>query len=361
MMDIKTHYAYWKKISFPFRFEAGTSRGLLHKKDSWFIVLAKRIDQQPQYVGECSIIEGLSRDNSELIEHQLDKITQLLNAQQTIHYTDYNDFPSIQFALDALALQLSNQQSNILFNTTFIEQEYPLPINGLIWMGSLAKMEEQIHQKIAQGFSCIKMKVGAIDWKAELDLLKMIRHNYSAKSLSLRVDANGSFSPADVNSKLEALAKLDIHSIEQPLSVGHTQDYKELCKQAILPIALDEELIHNDPHKAQLLTEIMPQYIILKPSLLGGFTKSNEWIHIAQKLGIGWWITSALESNIGLNAIAQWTAQVCNEHNNTLPQGLGTGGLYTINMDSPLSVQNGYLQYLSSKSWDLSLLANHSK
>jgi len=203
-------------------------------------------------------------------------------------------------------------------------------------------MSEQIKAKIEEGFSCIKMKIGAIDFQSEIEILKSIRNNYSKNEIELRVDANGAFEMNDVMGKLDLLASLQIHSIEQPIKAGQYDEMKALCANTPIPIALDEELIglNNKKEKEHLLSYIKPQYIILKPSIIGGFRGSDEWIYAAEKENIGWWITSALESNVGLDAIAQYTFT----KNNSLPQGLGTGQLFTNNSDSPLYIEKGQLR-----------------
>jgi L-alanine-DL-glutamate epimerase-like enolase superfamily enzyme len=220
-------------------------------------------------------------------------------------------------------------------------------------MGEKQFMKDQIKEKLKMGFSCIKMKIGAIDFDAEIDLLKSIRKEFSAQEIELRVDANGAFSPKDALEKLKRLSALEIHSIEQPIKQGQIQEMAKLCSKTPLPIALDEELIgvFSSEEKKKIITEINPQYIILKPSLIGGFAGSKEWIKFAEENNSGWWITSALESNIGLNAIAQFTYTL----QNNLPQGLGTGGLFTNNFTSPLEVENGTLQYNSGLNWDFNL------
>src|SRR5690554_6642181 len=237
----------------------------------------------------------------------------------------------------------------ILFPSAFTKGEESIPINGLVWMGNPEFMKEQIDEKMVQGFNCIKLKIGAIDFDKELELIRYIRSHFSPELMEIRVDANGGFDKSDTLDKLSQLSELKIHSIEQPIKQNQYDSMADLCKDTPLPIALDEELIgvtnYND--KENLLQKIKPQYIILKPSLVGGFKGTQEWIEIAEKLNIGWWITSALESNIGLNAIAQWTFTL----NNPMPQGLGTGSLYTNNIDSPLIVQNGHLWYKNNLDW----------
>ena len=253
-----------------------------------------------------------------------------------------HNYPSILFGFETALLHFQ-KQSFALWNTPFSRGEAGIPINGLIWMGSYKEMTEQVKTKIEAGFRCIKLKIGAIDFEEELKILRMIRQQFSAQDIELRVDANGAFSPTDAMDKLNRLAELDLHSIEQPIRSGQWEEMARLTTSTPLPIALDEELIGcNDPQeKKKLLSMIHPQYIILKPSLHGGIHGGNEWIQEAEKQHIGWWITSALESNIGLNAIAQW----CATFKNPLPQGLGTGALFTDNIDMPLEVRKDSLWY----------------
>jgi len=240
-----------------------------------------------------------------------------------------------------------------LFYSEFTKGKQSIPINGLVWMGDKEFMKRQIKEKLAAGFSCIKMKIGAIDFETEIDLLKSIRKEFSATEIELRVDANGGFTPKNALEKLKRLSELEIHSIEQPIKQGQFEEMAMLCEKTPLPIALDEELIgvFSIERKRKIIQTIQPQFIILKPSLVGGFKGSEEWIELANSHNIAWWITSALESNVGLNAIAQWTFTL----NNTMPQGLGTGGLYTNNFDSPLEIQKGSLHYNNSKKWNFNL------
>ena len=256
------------------------------------------------------------------------------------------NYPSILFGLET-ALRQYQANSTALWDTPFSRSEVGIPINGLIWMGSYKEMIEQVEAKIKAGFRCIKLKIGAIDFEEELNILRIIRQHFTAKEIELRVDANGAFSPVDAMDKLKQLAELDLHSIEQPIRAGQWEEMARLTSSTPLPIALDEELIGcNQPEKkAELLTAIQPQYIILKPSLHGGIQGGEEWIKEAEKRQIGWWITSALESNIGLNAIAQW----CATFKNPLPQGLGTGALFTDNIDMPLEIRQDCLWYNRSQ------------
>lgn len=240
-----------------------------------------------------------------------------------------------------------------LFPSKFTKSQASIPINGLIWMGDKAFMKQQIQDKLSAGFQCIKMKIGAIDFETELELLKTIRNEFSSEVIELRVDANGAFTPKNALEKLKRLSDYQLHSIEQPIKQGQLLEMAKLCEETPLPIALDEELIgvFSVAKRKKMLQTIKPQYIILKPSLIGGIHNSNNWILLAKQQKIGWWITSALESNIGLNAIAQYTYT----KQNPLPQGLGTGGLFTNNFDAPLQVKNGTLHYNKTLNWNFNL------
>ena len=250
-------------------------------------------------------------------------------------------------------LSLQSKNPFELFPSLFTKGKAAISINGLIWMGSENAMIKQIKTKIKAGFRCIKIKIGAIDFEKEIRILKFIRQQYKNEKISIRLDANGAFSTTDVLEKLYRLAKFDIHSIEQPIAPKQWKAMKELCKKSPIPIALDEELIEN-PNKKELLEKICPQYIILKPSLLGGFKATKEWIKMAEKHKIKWWITSALESNIGLNAITQWTFSF----SPSIPQGLGTGNLYTNNFQSPLFVKKNTINYTPDIKWNFNLFVD---
>lgn len=322
--------------TFHFKRPSGTSRGILTEKHSWFIYAQDDKNESITGVGECSIIEGLSPDFTSIEEYET-KLDELCS-NPTI---DLTEWPSIQFGLEVAKLDLQNGGKGIIFDNDFASGNKQIPINGLVWMGSFDFMKEQIDQKLMDGFTTIKMKIGAIDFEQELTLLKSIRDRYSANDLTLRVDANGAFSPQEAMTKLERLASLDIHSIEQPIKAGQWEAMHNLCKETPLPIALDEELIaiNSVEKKRLLISTIEPQFIILKPSLHGGISGTKEWIDIADANKIPWWMTSALESNVGLNAICQFAA----EFENDLPQGLGTGSLYTDNIPSSLKVKKGYI------------------
>ena len=340
--------AKYSKKTFQFKRPSGTSRGVLTEKHAWFLEVSKTEAPNIIGIGECSVIPGLSPDfdSFEKYEAKLDALCQDLSL-------DLTNWPSIKFGLETALLDLQNGGKGVIFDNEFTQGKLQIPINGLIWMGDPQFMQDQIEEKLKAGFTTIKMKIGAIDFDSEIELLKSIRKRYSKNEITLRVDANGAFTPQEALSKLALLSELNIHSIEQPVKAGQWSVMKQLCSETKLPIALDEELIgiHSKAEKQQLLMEINPQYIILKPSLVGGFGGSEQWITIAEDLNIKWWITSALESNVGLNAIAQWTYTL----NNTMPQGLGTGSLFTNNFTSPLTVKNGTLQHDINKNWNFNL------
>lgn len=322
-----------------FKQPAGTSRGVYTTRRVWYLHLTS--DSQPgrEGIGECAPLPNLSCDDLPHYEQLLSSLCQEA-AQSGIDYERLRPYPSILFGLET-AFRHFERGTASLWDTPFSRGEQGIPINGLIWMGSYTHMLSQIEAKMQAGFRCIKLKIGAIHFEEELSLLKMIRRHFSAKEIELRVDANGAFSPAEALEKLQRLSELDLHSIEQPIRAGQWDSMARLSQLSPLPIALDEELIgvHSTSRKKELLETIHPQYIILKPSLHGGLWGSQEWIAAASQLGIGWWITSALESNIGLNAIAQWCATL----HNPLPQGLGTGALFTDNIPMPLEVRGDEL------------------
>ena len=343
--------ATFKKYLLNFKNPSGTSRGVLRTKETYFLFLE---EAGAWGVGECGLFRGLSFDDVPEFEEKCTWVSNNINLGKVELLKQLQNFPSIQFGVEQAFLSFRSQNSFHLFESSFLNHQEPISINGLVWMGDKEFMHQQIEDKLNDGFSCIKMKIGAIDFDTEIALLKSIRQRYSKESIELRVDANGAFSPQEALSKLDVLSKLDLHSIEQPIKQGQIEEMKRLCNNTPLPIALDEELIGivDVTKKAELLQTIQPQFIILKPSLVGGFAGSSEWISIAEKNNIGWWVTSALESNIGLNAIAQWTAMLHNE----MPQGLGTGSLFTNNIESPLEVNNGGLFYKSSIKWNTNLI-----
>jgi o-succinylbenzoate synthase len=340
--------ATYQPYKLQFKQPSGTSRGVLTKKETWFIIIN---DDAKQGIGECGVFRGLSIDDRPDFEDKLKWACENISKGLDSLLSALVEFPSIQFGLEMAFLSLKSEDKFTLFPSKFTQGKDVIPINGLVWMGDKQFMAQQIKAKIKSGFTCIKMKIGAIDFKTEIVLLQSIRKEFSINDIELRVDANGAFLPSEALEKLNILSKLDIHSIEQPIKQGQFEAMARLCEQTPLPIALDEELIgvFSITEKEKLLQIINPQYIILKPSLIGGFKGSQEWIETAENQNIKWWITSALESNVGLNAIAQWTYILGNK----LPQGLGTGSLFTNNFLSPLRVENGTLRYEQKQMWDL--------
>lgn len=340
-------------IKYPLAFKrpSGTSRGVLTSKDGWFLKVYESSHPSVFGLGEISIIPGLSIDSPDLIENQLSWLTENINEPYETLLDELDKFPAIKMGVEMAFLDLKNGGERIWFRSPIIKQNTPIRINGLIWMGEPEFMLQQIEEKLNQGFSCLKMKIGAINFESEIRILESIRNKYDEHELEIRVDANGAFAPSEALTKLERLSELDIHSIEQPIQQGLLEEMRELCSKTPLPIALDEELIgiQTTDKKRLLLEEINPQYIILKPSLLGGFNATYEWIQLAGEMSIPWWITSALESNVGLAAIAQFTSQFYNP----LPQGLGTGQLYTNNITSPLTLKGEWLFSDTSKSWEI--------
>lgn len=318
----------------------------MHHKKSWILVLE---NDGIKGKGEISIIEDLSPEFTDQtsFENKIHYFCNLLIQQEDIEIQaleGIKEYPSILFGLESAMLDLKNGGRSIYFQNEFAIGEKQIPINGLVWMGDEVSMREQISQKLEQGFTTIKMKIGAIDLETELNLLSTIRQSYSAKEITLRVDANGAFTSTEAKNVLHQLAELEIHSIEQPIKAGNWIAMKELCAYTPTPIALDEELIGiwDRKRKIELLETIRPQFIILKPSLHGGISGTKEWIELAIERKIDWWMTSALESNIGLNVICQLTA----EYDNSLPQGLGTGSLYSNNIESKLVVEGGFIYKL---------------
>ena len=335
-----TYHQYFLKFKNP----SGTSRGVLTEKETWFIILE---DNGKKGIGECGLLRGLSCDDSPDYEEKLKWVCENISLGEEILWKSLMEFPSIQFGVEMAFRSVNSENSFLLFPSDFTNNQKSIPINGLVWMGNEAFMKEQIDQKLEEGFHCIKLKIGAIDFEKELQLLQYIRQNYTPEQIEIRVDANGVFDSEIALIKLNQLAGFKLHSIEQPIAKNQHDRMSELCKNSPIPIALDEELIgvFSLAEKEDLLMKIKPQFIILKPSFIGGFRGTKEWIDLAVKHEIGWWITSALESNVGLNAIAQWTYL----QNSSMPQGLGTGALYTNNFECPLEVKNGQLHYGKGK------------
>ena len=346
--------ASYKKYQLQFKRPAGTSRGVYKTRDSWIITLWNdELPDQKGY-GECAPLPDLSCDCDANYEAKVKEVCEDIDNVFEWLIDGLKTYPSIMFGVESALMDLQNGGQHLLYDSPFAQSKKGIKINGLIWMGEAADMRQQINDKIAQGFSCIKLKIGAIDIEQELDILTQLRQEFPSSELEIRVDANGAFDSREAMTIMERLAELEIHSIEQPIPAGEIKNMKYLCKNAPLPIALDEELIgiHTYEEKDALLKRIKPQYIVLKPSLHGGLSGCEEWIEVAEEYGIGWWVTSALESNIGLNAIAQWTATLAN----SLPQGLGTGQLFTNNIPSPLAIEGEELVYTQAGTWDFSML-----
>jgi o-succinylbenzoate synthase len=353
------------KYTLQFNFDARTSRGLMKERVSWFFKLWDDKNADVFGLGECAPLPGLSKESAEETEAALAELEKAINGKEiklpsngfaTLGELEaFNSglgcsfISSVRFAVETALLDLANSGKRIIFKTKFLEGN-PIPINGLIWMGGLDYMLQQIDIKIKDGFRCIKMKVGSHNFEKECDILQYIRRKYYRENIVVRLDANGAFKPEDALYKLQDLSRFDIHSIEQPLKPG-SPEMEELCRKSPIPVALDEELIGitSAQAKKEMLAQLKPAFIILKPSLHGGLRSCEEWIRLAESNGIGWWITSALESSIGLNAIAQFTSLYPIQ----MPQGLGTGMIYTNNIGSPLMVENGMLTYNHQADWDL--------
>ena len=345
-----------------FTFDAGTSRGVLRQKPAWYLLL--RDEQGREGIGEAGPLKGLSVDDQPNFEGHLRKMArrweQMDWPQSPADVATFvknqvpDAWPSIRFGLETALLDLLHGGERIIFPGDLPFGESQIPINGLIWMGDREFMFQQIGDKLDAGFTCLKMKIGAIDFATELDLLGYIRQQFGPDKLILRVDANGAFAPHEAMDKLKQLAAFDLHSIEQPIMAGQVEAMQQLCQVSPVPIALDEELIGVAAfaERRRLLESIRPPYIILKPSLVGGFADCDEWISLCEELEIDWWMTSALESNIGLNAISQYTAHKQAKGH----QGLGTGQLYSNNIPSPMVIDRGHLCYEQSQVWDLSLI-----
>ncbi|CAA7196894.1 o-succinylbenzoate synthase [Chryseobacterium potabilaquae] len=324
--------AEYSKYILQFKRPSGTSRGVLHEKETFILEVS---ENGKKGIGECAVFRGLSFDDRSDYEQKLEWVCKNIHLGYESLKEKLKEYPSLWFGYEQAMSNLKHGV-DLYFPSEFTKGNKSIKINGLIWMGDFNYMEDQIHEKLEKGFRCIKLKIG-VDWKSEYDILKKLRRKFSKDQLELRVDANGGFDQSEAKIVLEQLSELHIHSIEQPIKAGNWNDMAKLCYNAPTPIALDEELIgviHLDDKK-RLLEIIRPQYIILKPALIGGFSGADEWIALSREYNIDWWVTSALESNIGLNAIAQYTYV----KNNPMPQGLGTGGLFTNNFDTPLYLE----------------------
>ena len=340
-----------------FKFDARTSRGAISEHKVYYISVFDEAQPDIRGIGECAPLAGLSIDHRPDLEQKIQEVVALVNTQKVALVPGeplpaelkLAEWPALYFALETALLDLQTGGSRILYKNAFSRGKAGIPINGLIWMGDTDFMQEQISKKLNEGYTCLKMKIGGLDFGKELEILQSIRERNPADCLTIRLDANGAFTPQEAYKKLERLAKYEIHSIEQPIKQGQHEQMAQLCAYSPIPIALDEELIgvQGQDDKTKLLDAIKPPYIILKPTLVGGLAASAEWIELAEQRGIDWWMTSALESNIGLNAISQFTAQ----HDITLPQGLGTGQLYHNNITSPLQIRHGELWYNQEQAW----------
>lgn len=342
---MKAAYAPYRLI---FKAPAGTSRGILLHKDTYFLKVWDESNPEVYGLGECALFKGLSREDTPLYESKLREMCQ--NIALGIS-TDLLEYSSLQFGLETALCDLSNGGRRVVVDTPFVHGETTIPINGLVWMGSFDEMSARIEEKLSAGFTTIKLKIGAIDFESELELIRQLRGRFSSETLTIRVDANGGFSPEEALPKLNRLAAYGIHSCEQPIKSNQWAEMRKICAESPIHIALDEELIGiTDPMQMfMLLREIAPQYLIIKPSLMGGFAGAQEWLKMAKMTNTGAWFTSALESNVGLNAIAQVVAKF----NPLIPQGLGTGALYTNNIESPLYQKDDYLAYNPEGKWVL--------
>lgn len=340
--------AEYQRYDLIFKQAAITSRNTLLKKETYFIKVWDENNPSLYGLGEASIFRGLSAEDSPNYEAKLKEVCENIS---TINFLELKPWSSILFGIETAIADLKSGGRCLLYDTPFTRGEEGIRINGLIWMGNKEEMAERISQKLSQGFNCLKLKIGGIDFASELDLITSIRSRFPQDILELRLDANGAFSPDNAMQKLEQLSRFGIHSIEQPIKQGNYNAMAEICNSSPIPIALDEELIGvvERDAKEEMLNAIKPQYIILKPSLAGGFVSSDDWISLAEERGIDWWATSALESNIGLNAIAQWVSA----KPITMPQGLGTGQLYTNNIPSPLFIEGERLYHSSKGKWSL--------
>ena len=343
--------ATFQKYKLEFKQPAGTSRGVLKTKETYFLLLDIGTDKG---IGECNLFKGLSSDDRPGYEDKLQWVCDNIGKKPAEMMSALQEWPSILFGYEMAMQSLQSGDTFTLFPSPFTQQQDSISINGLVWMGDKEFMMQQLEEKLEAGYNCIKLKIGAIDFDAEMKLLKSIRARFRESEITIRVDANGAFTPENALPKLEQLSKYKVHSIEQPIKQGQWPAMASLCAATPVPIALDEELIglYNKEDRINCLDQIKPQYIILKPALVGGFASSREWINLAGERQIDWWLTSALESNVGLNAIAQFTYTL----GTTMPQGLGTGGLYTNNIDAPLEIINGRLHCNDVSLWNTNSL-----
>jgi len=342
---LKAKYIFRNLI---FNFQGGTSRGVLTQKPSFYLFVWH--DENPDIIGtgEISLIPKLSPETTEQAELLLQEFIE--NPEYFIKNRNLSNSPAVKFGIETALTDLNKGGEKILYPSDFTNGKKGIKINGLIWMGDKQLMLNRIKEKVSQGFTCIKLKIGAINFNDEIDLLKYIRKTFSPDDVEIRVDANGAFTPETALLKLNTLSKLNIHSIEQPIKQGQWKHMEYICRNTPLPIALDEELIgiSDTKQRIELLKTIKPQYIILKPSLTGGLQDTKEWSNLAEQNNIGRWVTSALESNIGLNAIAQWTFI----NGSDMPQGLGTGQVFKNNINSPLKIKGEELWFNNTSKWE---------
>ncbi len=346
MIKAKTLYS-----EFHFQRPASTSRGIYLSKKVCFIILYHSDDPSIAGIGECSLFPGLSFDDVKGFKLKLDQTVERINQGDYYNDISLNDWPSINFALETAWKDLRANGSKILVPSGFTEGKDSIWINGLIWMADKSDMIRQIRQKLNDGFTCLKLKIGALDLREEVELLQFIREHCNAEELEIRVDANGAFSYHEALEAIKVFSDYHLHSIEQPIAAGNEEEMARLCELSPLPIALDEELIgkHTTISRRKLIETIKPDYLVLKPGLLGGLTATKDWIDIAKSTETGWWVTSSLETNIGLNAIAQWTYPLQNH----IYHGLSTGSLYNNNIRSPLYLHGERLYYDPERKWDL--------
>lgn len=348
-LDFKNLKAAFIPYQLQFRKPGKTSRGTMTHRDIWLLKVYEKDFPELAGYGEVAPLPGLSIETPQQIEDKLIDVCVGINKYDDLVFGQLDNVPSVQFALEQALLDLQNSGSKILFPSKFTSGQELIKTNGLIWMGSPDYMIEQINEKIHNGFKCLKLKIGSLDFEDEYKIIEEIRNVYGYQELEIRLDANGAFQIDDALEILDRLAPFEIHSIEQPLKAGQWEEMAELCQSTPVPIALDEECIGaiTKEDKEEILDTIAPAFVILKPSLLGGFQQSEEWIELAEQRDISWWITSALESNLGLNAIAQWTFT----KQNPIHQGLGTGQLFTNNFDSPLYLDTENLMFDPAKKW----------
>ena len=346
--------ASFTPYSLDFTWPAGTSRGILRTKQSWFIRLRQG---DVTGIGEVSFIPGLGIEDAEELERRIHHVCRLISRGELDPRRPFSMAPGIRFALETALLDLDRNGSRVLFPSDFTGGRTGIPINGLIWMGDRDFMLEQIREKLQDGYRVLKLKVGALDMEEEMEVLDHIRSEFTWRDLEIRLDANGAWSPEEAAGKMAGFSKFRIHSIEQPIGAGQTEAMAALCAGAAIPVALDEELLGLDPASAgrHMIEAVRPAYIVLKPGLLGGFSVAREWIRLAGELHAGWWVTSALESSVGLNAIAQWVAAL----EPATVQGLGTGRIYRNNIPSPLETVGDRLWYRPEREWDLSPIDEH--